>query len=180
MTLRPEAGRHVLLKEGCGITDDITGRDVHEGVIERVDGADIYVNVELSGKVECHRYEGELTVLPHPKVKKIPITAARRIAEDYGYHQVVIMARITGEVEGPEECVTTYGINKTHCGVAAMMGDKLKQIAQWPGVDATTQKIADLEARVKAQIAEMNDLKIEILEREEADNHAAWERSQPK
>lgn len=41
-------------------------------------------------------------------MKSIPISAARRIAEDYGYDQVVIVAR---KVDGGEHC-TTYGVNK--------------------------------------------------------------------
>ncbi len=56
--------------------------------------------------------------------KPIPISAARRIAEDYGYHQVIIIARSVGP-DGVEHC-TTYGVNKAHCDVAARAGDFLK------------------------------------------------------
>lgn len=66
-------------------------------------------------------------------MKRIPIAAAQNIAETYGYDQVVILARKVGEVPAPHgEHVTTYGVNRVHCSVAAMMGDKLKQILQWP------------------------------------------------
>jgi hypothetical protein len=63
-------------------------------------------------------------------MKDIPISAGRRIAEEYGYDQVVIMARKVGQDGG--EHVTTYGVDASHCSVAAAMGDKLKQIMGWP------------------------------------------------
>ena len=69
-------------------------------------------------------------------MRPIPISAAERIAKDYGYDQVVIMARAVdqeptnGREEG--EHITTYGVNTTHCAVAAMMGNTLKDIAGWP------------------------------------------------
>lgn len=172
MTQRLEAGQRVRLNPMMGVFDPITGREVVDGVVDGVDGGDVIVTVELSGKVQCHRYPEEMTIQPPTPMKPIPLAAAQRIAKDYGYHQVVIMARVTGDVEGSDEHITTYGINVQHCRVAAMMGDKLKQVAQWSGVDATTQKIADLEAQVKAQIAEMNNLKIELLERDEDARYA--------
>lgn len=77
------------------------------------------------------------------KMKPIPITAAERIAKDYGYDQVVVMARRVSCDEGPSgEHITTYGINPTHCNVAAMMGNTLKRIAGWP----TEEDVADLNA----------------------------------
>ena len=57
-------------------------------------------------------------------MKPIPIDAAKAIAEQFGYEQVVIIARKTGD-SGGEHC-TTYGIDKTHCAIAARMGDHLK------------------------------------------------------
>lgn len=56
--------------------------------------------------------------------KDIPISAAEDIAKKYGYEQVVIIARVTGE--SGREHVTTYGINRIHCDIAARMGDFLK------------------------------------------------------
>jgi hypothetical protein len=55
-------------------------------------------------------------------VKRIPISAAKRIAEDYEYDQVVIIARKVGV---GEHC-TTYGVDKENCSVAARIGDFLK------------------------------------------------------
>lgn len=60
-------------------------------------------------------------------MKPIPVSAARRIAEAYDYDQVVIIARKVGEPPAShgEHC-TTYGVNKTHCAIAARIGDFLK------------------------------------------------------
>ena len=52
----------------------------------------------------------------------IPISAAKRIAKQYDYDQVIIIARKVGR----NEHVTTYGVNKEHCGVAARIGSFLK------------------------------------------------------
>jgi hypothetical protein len=66
-------------------------------------------------------------------VKRIPISAAKRVAEDYGYDQVIIFARKVGEDPNPHgEWMTTYGITKEHCSVAARIGDFLKyKIMGW-------------------------------------------------
>ena len=57
-------------------------------------------------------------------MKPIPIVAARNVAEQYGYDQVVIIARKVGDDGG--EHVTTYGRDRAHCAVAARIGDFLK------------------------------------------------------
>ena len=65
-------------------------------------------------------------------MKRIPITVAKRIAEEYGYDQVVIYARKVGEEPEPHgEHMTTYGVSKVHCSVAARMGDALKKFMGW-------------------------------------------------
>lgn len=61
--------------------------------------------------------------------KPIPIAAAERIAKEYGYDQVVILGRSTGE-EGGGDHLTTYGINPTHCGIAGQIG---KTFQRWMG-----------------------------------------------
>lgn len=58
------------------------------------------------------------------KMKRIPISAAKLIADKYDYDQVIIIARNTSENDG--EHVTTYGKDKKHCGIAAKIGDFLK------------------------------------------------------
>jgi len=61
---------------------------------------------------------------------KIPISAGKEIAEKYGYDQIVIIGRRVGD-DGLES-VTTYGIDKAHCGVASRMGDYIKyRIMKW-------------------------------------------------
>ena len=52
----------------------------------------------------------------------IPIEAAKKIAEEYDYDQVVIIARKVGR----NEHVITYGKDKENCDVAARIGDFLK------------------------------------------------------
>ena len=66
-------------------------------------------------------------------LKSIPIAAARRIAEAYGYDQIVIVGRRVGEEHEPHgEHVTTYGVDKANCDVAAKTGDFLKyKIMGW-------------------------------------------------
>lgn len=69
-------------------------------------------------------------------MRSIPIAAAERIAREYGYDQVVIIARKVGEA--PElhgEHVTTYGVNKAHCESAALQGKALKRFMGWPDAE---------------------------------------------
>ena len=54
----------------------------------------------------------------------IPISKAKEIADEYGYDQVIIIARHVGD-SGGEHC-TTYGKDKDNCAVAARIGDFLK------------------------------------------------------
>ncbi len=63
----------------------------------------------------------------------IPVHAARAIAEQYGWDQVVIIARKVDDDHSPggEHC-TTYGRDKEHCAVAARAGDFLKfEVMGW-------------------------------------------------
>lgn len=62
--------------------------------------------------------------------KDIPINEAKKIANKYGYHQIVIIGRAIGE-GGREHC-TTYGVDKANCDVAARIGDFLKyKVMNW-------------------------------------------------
>ena len=64
-------------------------------------------------------------------MKRIPIAAAQRISEQYGYDQVIIIARKVGE--GGGEHVTTYGRDKANCAVAARIGEFIThKIMGWP------------------------------------------------
>lgn len=65
-------------------------------------------------------------------MKPIPISAAKRIAQDYGYDQVVIYARRCHTTPEPHgEHMTTYGRNREHCDVAARIGATLKRHMGW-------------------------------------------------
>lgn len=66
-------------------------------------------------------------------MRPIPIAAAERIAKDYGYDQVVIIARRVGAPPEPHgEHVTTYGVDRAHCESAAAQGRALKRFMGWP------------------------------------------------
>lgn len=65
-------------------------------------------------------------------MKKIPIKAAKSIADTYGYDQVVIYARKVGEDPNPHgEYITTYGTTKVHCSIAAKISIKLQEFMGW-------------------------------------------------
>lgn len=60
--------------------------------------------------------------------KRIPISAGKCIADEYGYDQVIIYARRVGQCEH----MTTYGVTKEHCGIAAQIGHFLQtKIMGW-------------------------------------------------
>ena len=76
-------------------------------------------------------------------MKPIPISAARLVAEKYGYDQVIIVARKVDRPAGVGETakqalkggehVTTYGVDKANCDVAARIGDFFKhKLMGWP------------------------------------------------
>jgi hypothetical protein len=62
-------------------------------------------------------------------MKSIPISSAKMIAKRFGYSQVIIIGRAVGEGEH----VTTYGVDKANCEVAARIGDFFKyKLMGWP------------------------------------------------
>jgi hypothetical protein len=63
---------------------------------------------------------------------RIPISAARQIAEAYGYDQIVIYGRKVGDDPAPHgEHPTTYGVTKEHCAVAARISATLQRFMGW-------------------------------------------------
>ena len=59
-------------------------------------------------------------------MKPIPVHTAK-IAQDFGYDQVIVVARrVGGPPEDQGEHVTTYGVDKDNCQAAARIGDFLK------------------------------------------------------
>jgi len=74
----------------------------------------------------------------------IPISAGKRIAKMYGYDQVIILGRKTGE--GGMEHLTTYGITKIHCGIAGRIGSFLRrEVMKWESDDELLNKGASDE-----------------------------------
>ena len=69
-------------------------------------------------------------------MRPIPVSAAKRIAKEFGYDQVVIVARKCGEAPAIHgEHVTTYGVDKEHCSIAARIGDFFKfKLMGWPEI----------------------------------------------
>ena len=62
---------------------------------------------------------------------ELPIKAARKIADTYGWDQVAIVARKVGD-DGIEH-VVTYGKDTANCEAAARVGMALKHhLMQWP------------------------------------------------
>jgi hypothetical protein len=72
-------------------------------------------------------------------LRPIPISAAKKIADDYGYDQVIVYARRVGAPPDPHgEHVTTYGVDPAHCAVAARIGDFLRhKVFGWPRKEST-------------------------------------------
>jgi len=69
-------------------------------------------------------------------MKPIPISAAKVIADKYGYDQVVVIARKVGD-SGGEHC-TTYGVDKENCSVAARIGNFLKfKVMGWVSTESS-------------------------------------------
>jgi hypothetical protein len=66
------------------------------------------------------------------RLKRIPIAAAQRIAEAYGYDQVIIYARKVGDGPAPRGAwMTTYSVTPIHCDVSAPMGKTLQRFMGW-------------------------------------------------
>ena len=65
-----------------------------------------------------------MTNHPNRSKRRIPIIAARRLALEYGFDQVIIIARkVDTPRENGGEHVTTYGVDKANCAVAARVGN---------------------------------------------------------
>ena len=69
--------------------------------------------------------------------QEIPISAAKKLAKQYGYDQVLIYARKVDP--GGSEHMTTYGVNREHCAAAAKIADFLKyKVMGWPRPEKET------------------------------------------
>ncbi len=74
-------------------------------------------------------------------MKPIPISAAEKIAKQYGYDQVIILGRVVTVSDNPGgEHMTTYGRNRVHCRIAARAGKYLQQhVLGWHDDQETTE-----------------------------------------
>lgn len=61
--------------------------------------------------------------------KRIPISTAKRICEEYGYSQVIIHAF---DIETGIQHVTTFGKSIEDCDNAAKGGNAIKKMLGWP------------------------------------------------
>jgi hypothetical protein len=98
------------------------------------------------------------------KLKAIPILAARRVAEQYGYDQVVIIARKVGDSGG--EHVTTYGVDKPNCDAAARIGNFLKhKVMGWPGmVEKVIEfKMGEPERHYRVTLRKAGDHSVQLV-----------------
>lgn len=66
-----------------------------------------------------------------PNTRAIPIRSARLIAHVFGYEQVIIYGRRHSDKS--REHMTTYGVDKPNCAVAADMGKILQRFMGWCG-----------------------------------------------
>ncbi len=76
----------------------------------------------------------------------IPVSAGKRIADEFGYDQVVIVGRRVGGFEH----VTTYGRDAAHCSVAARMGHFFKhKLMGWPEPDSLLDEAQRIVTRLE-------------------------------
>ena len=94
-------------------------------------------------------------------MKPIPIAAAKAIAHEYGYDQIVIIDRKVGAETDPHgEHVTTYGVDTKHCAVAALIGKFLKyKVMGWAKEHGTTGEDDVINAFRKLLTASSHALK---------------------
>lgn len=78
----------------------------------------------------------------------IPVSVAKEIAEKYGYDQIVVYARRTGDAPCGEH-MTTYGKDAKHCAIAAHMGHILKKFMGWESQSTVDQLTPAAKAEYK-------------------------------
>jgi hypothetical protein len=94
-------------------------------------------------------------------MKPIPIAAARKIAVEFDYHQVVVIARAVGTGAEAGEHVTTYGIDAPNCAVAAQIGDFLKfKVMGW----ASEEKHEDLRYDAFVKMIEKSAAMLDLVD----------------
>lgn len=84
------------------------------------------------------------------KNKKIPIKAAKDIANEYGYNQIIIHGY---DIESGVQSVCTYGKSQEDCDNAAKGGNAIKKLLGWPDDLCNTKP-----QRVKKRIKNINKI----------------------
>lgn len=66
------------------------------------------------------------------RMELIPISEGKRIAEQYGYDQVLIYARCEGDAPDPNgEHMITFGRTVEHCDVIGRIGAEIQRFMGW-------------------------------------------------
>lgn len=125
------------------MTDPVKTIETAVMVCPQCEGSGCYADGvdEAACSTTCTRCDGngwiadadKLTIRDTPYdenavTKPIPLSAARRIAKDYGWDQVVIYGR---SVATTGEHMTTYGRTKAMCAAAGLMGKWLQRKMGW-------------------------------------------------
>lgn len=74
-----------------------------------------------------------MNIIEQANAKPIPVESARAVALEFGWDQVIVIARCVGHGEH----VTTYGIDPAHAAAAAAGGNALKAFMGWPEPECT-------------------------------------------
>jgi hypothetical protein len=87
--------------------------------------------------------------------KRIPISAAKRIATEYGCRQVIIVAW-----DGTLTHCVTYGVSIEDCDHAAQGGNRIKQALGWPeSLRAEPSRVRAMHRRIESLLAEVAELR---------------------
>lgn len=94
------------------------------------------------------------------KGKKIPVSALKKFADEYGYDHLIMFC--TAE---KMQYIATYGKTIEQCDQAAQFGDKLKDAMGWPkSLHALPSRVKKLTERVQKLEAILASKGIDIAE----------------
>lgn len=78
-------------------------------------------------------------------MKKIPVSAAKQVAEEHGLSQVILLGW-----DGKVTHIVTYGKTVEDCDMVAQAGNHLKQIWNWPeSTFVDPKRVEKLKARIE-------------------------------
>lgn len=76
--------------------------------------------------------------------KRIPVSAARKIAQEHVCRQVILLAW-----DGQSTHIVTYGVTADDCAQAAAGGNMLKERWGWPECNDQPSRVKVLENQVR-------------------------------